>query len=134
MRNRSCAGGRVDAEVELELADRLQVGQLQEERPPVLQDVGRADRQRIVARHGPGAAATARASHTGAVAVVPRLGEVALGSPATSRSTGRLNVTSTPFSCTWEATGSCTGLARVADALEAAVGRRVGAPAAIPET
>ena len=66
-------------QVQVKLIDGLKVGDLEEERAAVGQDVGRADRQRVVA----GLARVARRELGRAVArpvaIVPRLGEMAVG-------------------------------------------------------
>ena len=107
---RSIGAPAVRAQVQVELIDGLKVGDLEEERPAVGQDVGRADRQRVVAGLAgvPGrelGRAVARA-----VAVVPRLGEMAVRPARRSRGRAAARTSaSTPFSWAWKAIGSWTG-------------------------
>ena len=74
---RSAARPASTSQVKMKLIHRLDLGDLQEERPAVGQHVGRPDRERVVARHARVPRATARASRTAAVPVIPGLGEMA---------------------------------------------------------
>ena len=98
------------ADVQVQLIDGLKVGDLEKQRPAVGQDVGRADRQRVVAgltrmpRRELGRAVARRCSGSSR----PGRNDGSACS-ATSRSSGREKVSSTPFSWAWKAIGSWTG-------------------------
>ena len=97
------------------------------------QDVGRADRQHVVAGLAGVPGRQLGRAVAGAVAIVPGLGEMPFRlARRCSRSSGRENVSSTPFSWAWKASRKLDRLAGVAHALKAAVGRGVGAPAGHP--
>ncbi len=92
--------GRVRSHMEVQLIDRLQVGDLQEQRSPVGQHMGRPDRQpgRVLA--GPGAASESSdepyARRSSGNSRPARNADSARS--AKSRSSGREKVNKTPFS------------------------------------
>ena len=108
--NRSTRLAVVDLQVQVELVDGLEVGHFQEERPAVVEDVA----ERIARGSWPGDAGVARGelgrAVGRAVAVVPGLGEVALGllGHRRGRRAGRTS-TSTPFSWAWKRDGQLDG-------------------------
>ena len=85
--------------MQVKLIDGLKLGDLEEQRPAVGQDVGRADRQRVVAGLARVAGRQLGRAVAGAVVVVPGLGEMAVGAARRCLgSSGSEKVSKTPFS------------------------------------